>query len=48
MWITTTLSASWETCMLVKKQQLELHMEQQTGSKWGNDYNKAEYCYPVI
>ena len=28
----TTLPASWETCMLVKKQQLELDMEQQTGS----------------
>ena len=30
----TTLPASWETCMQVKKQQLELDMEQQTGSKW--------------
>ena len=29
----TTLPASWETCMQVKKQQLELDMEQQTGSK---------------
>ena len=29
----TTWSASWETCMQVKKQQLELDMEQQTGSK---------------
>ena len=28
----TTLSASWEICMKVKKQQLELDMEQQTGS----------------
>ena len=26
-------SASWETCMQVRKQQLELDMEQQTGSK---------------
>ena len=25
--------ASWEICMQVKKQQLELHMEQQTGPK---------------
>ena len=25
--------ASWETCMQVRKQQLELDMEQQTGSK---------------
>ena len=29
----TTLPASWEIRMQVKKQQLELHMEQQTGSK---------------
>ena len=28
-----TLSASWEICMQVKKQQLELDMEQQTSSK---------------
>ena len=29
----TTWPASWETCMKVRKQQLELDMEQQTGSK---------------
>ena len=29
----TTWSASWETCTQVRKQQLELDMEQQTGSK---------------
>ena len=29
----TALPASWEICMQVKKQQLELDMEQQTGSK---------------
>ena len=29
----TTLLDSWENCMQVKKQQLELDMEQQTGSK---------------
>ena len=29
----TTLPASWEICMQAKKQQLELDMEQQTGSK---------------
>ena len=29
----TTLCASWVFCMQVKKQQLELDMEQQTGSK---------------
>ena len=30
--------------MQVKKQQLELDMEQQTGSKSGNKYIKAVYC----
>ena len=29
----TTLPASWEICMQVKKQQLEPYMEQKTGSK---------------
>ena len=29
----TTWTASWEVCMQVRKQQLELDMEQQTGSK---------------
>ena len=29
----TTWYASWEICMQVRKQQLELDMEQQTGSK---------------
>ena len=29
------LPASWEICMKVKKQQLELDVEQWTGSKWG-------------
>ena len=33
MGIQTTRSASWEICMQVRKQQLELDMEQQTGSK---------------
>ena len=32
--------------MQVKKQQLELDMEQQTGSKLGKEYVKAVYCYP--
>jgi len=31
--ILTTWSASWEICMQVRKQQLELDMQQQTGSK---------------
>ena len=33
MEISTTWPASWEICMQVRKQQLELDMEQQTGSK---------------
>ena len=33
--------------MQVKKQQLELDMEQQTGSKSGEEYTKAEYCHPA-
>ena len=33
--------------MQVKKQQLELHMEQQTGSKSGKEYVKAAYCHPA-
>ena len=31
--------------MQVKKQQLELDMKQQTGSKSGKEYVKAEYCH---
>ena len=43
----TTWSASWEICMKVKKQELELDMEQQTGSKLRKDYIKAVYCHPT-
>ena len=32
--------------MQVKKQQLELDMEQQTGSKLGKEYIEALYCHP--
>ena len=40
------------TCILrnllqVKKQQLEPHMEQLTGSKLGKEYDKAVYCHPA-
>ena len=40
------------TCLLgnlyaVKKQQLELDMEQETGSKLGKEYIKAVYCHPA-
>ena len=43
----TTWPASWEICMQVKKQQLELDMEQQTGSKLGKEYVKTVYCHPA-
>ena len=33
--------------MQVKKQQLELDMEQLTDSKLGKEYDKAVYCYPA-
>ena len=33
--------------MQVKKQQLELNMEQQTDSKLGKEYIKAVYCHPA-
>ena len=41
----TTLPASWETCMQVKMQQLEVDMEQCIGSKLGKEYVKAVYCH---
>ena len=43
----TTWPASWEICMKIKKQQLELDMEQQNGSKLGKEYVKAVYCQPA-
>ena len=43
----TTWPASWEICMQVRKQQLEMDMEQQTVSKSGKEYVKALYCHPV-
>ena len=42
-----TWPASWETCMQVRKPQLELDMEQQTDSKLGKGYVKAVYCHPA-
>ena len=44
----TTLPASWEICMQVKKQQLELDMEQQTGSKYRKEYIKAVHVTLLI
>ena len=43
----TTWPVSWEICRQVRKQQLELDMEQQTGSKSGKEYVKAVYCHPA-
>ena len=43
----TTFSASWEICMQVKNQQLELDTEQQTGSKLGKEYVKA-YMFTLL
>ena len=43
----TTGPASWETCMQLRKQQLDLDIEQQTGSKLGKEYVKAVYFHPA-
>ena len=43
----TTWPASWEIFMQVRKQQLELDMEKQTGSKSRKEYVKAVYCHPA-
>ena len=48
MGIPDTWPASWEICLQVKKQQLELDMEQQTGSKLGKEYIKVVYCHLLI
>ena len=42
-----TWPVSWETCMQVRKQQLELDREQQTGSKKEKVYVQALYCHPA-
>ena len=59
VWITTnwkflkrweyqaTLPASWEICKQIKKQQLELDVEQQTGPKSVKEYVRAVYCHPA-
>ena len=41
----TILPSFWEICIQVKKQQLELNMDQKTGSKSGKEYVKAVYCW---
>ena len=47
MGIPDHLTCSWEICMQVRKQQLELDMEQHTDSKSGKVYIKAIYCHPA-
>ena len=44
----TTWPASWEICMQVKKQQLELDMEQQTGSKLGKELRQGCILSPCL
>ena len=41
----TSWPASWETCMQLRKQQLEPNIEQQAGSKLGKGYVKDVYCH---
>ena len=54
VWITTNWKILQEmgksghlTCLHFKKQQVELDMEQQTGSKLGKEFIKAVYCHPA-
>ena len=47
MGISEHLTCLLRTCMQVRKQQLELDMEQQTGSKKEKEYVKAVYCHPA-
>jgi len=42
------LNCLWEICLQIKKQQLELDMEQQTGSKLGKECIKAVYFHPAF
>ena len=47
MGIPDHLTCLLETYMQVRKQQLELDMEQQTDSKKEKEYVKAVYCHPA-
>ena len=47
MGIPDHLTCLLRICMQVRKQQLELDMEQQTSSKLGKEYIKAVYCHPA-
>ena len=43
----TTWPAPWEICMQVRKHQLELDMEKETGFKKEKEYFKVVYCHPA-
>ena len=47
MEIPATFPAFRKIYMQVKKQQLKLDMEQESGSKFGKEYVKAVYCHPA-
>ena len=47
MGIPDHLTCLLRNCMQIKKQKLELGMEQQTGSKLGKEYVKDVYCHPA-
>ena len=47
MGIPDHLTASSKICMQIKKQTLELDIEQQTGSRSGKEYVKAIHCNPA-
>ena len=47
MGIPDHLTCILRICMQVRKQQLELDMEQQAASKSGKEYVKAVYCHPA-
>ena len=46
-WESQSTLHAWETCTHNKKHQVELNMEQRTGSKLGKGYAKAAYCHPA-
>ena len=44
----TTLPVSWETCMQVKNQHLDLEMEKQAGSQIGNGVSQGSILSPCL
>ena len=47
LFLGSLIQSRTEICMQVRKQQLELDMRQQTGSKQEKEFIKAVYCHPV-